>query len=155
MPYLETTLILSNFVAVLLENFHQFTLFMDSRAALLHFLCAYLLVGGNSTESPSLDIEDTAGMRTSKSDTSLTDSFIVVPEPRKRPINPHSILRPGKRAPNLKQNSNQHHIITFIFILGFMWQRQLVFRSKLTMHTAYDRKDNSEPASITALAVSK
>lgn len=40
-------------------------------------------------------------------------------------------------------------------ILGFMWQRQLVFRSKLTMHTAYDRKDNAEPASITALAVSK
>lgn len=36
-----------------------------------------------------------------------------------------------------------------------MWQRQLVFRSKLTMHTAYDRKDNTEPASITALAVSK
>lgn len=30
-----------------------------------------------------------------------------------------------------------------------------MFRSKLTMHTAYDRKDNSEPASITSLAVSK
>lgn len=30
-----------------------------------------------------------------------------------------------------------------------------MFRSKLTMHTAYDRKDNAEPASITALAVSK
>ncbi|CAH1711493.1 unnamed protein product [Chironomus riparius] len=38
---------------------------------------------------------------------------------------------------------------------SFKWQKQLVFRSKLTMHTAYDRKDNSEPASITALAVSK
>lgn len=38
---------------------------------------------------------------------------------------------------------------------GFKWQKQLVFRSKLTMHTAYDRKDNSEPASITALSVSK
>lgn len=38
---------------------------------------------------------------------------------------------------------------------GFKWQRQLVFRSKLTMHTAYDRKDNAEPASITALAVSR
>lgn len=42
-----------------------------------------------------------------------------------------------------------------VFVLGFMWQRQLMFRSKLTMHTAYDRKDNTEPASITALAVSK
>lgn len=46
----------------------------------------------------------------------------------------------------------------YIFIsvyLGFRWQRQLMFRSKLTMHTAYDRKDNAEPASITALTVSK
>lgn len=42
-----------------------------------------------------------------------------------------------------------------LFILGFKWQRQLVFRSKLTMHTAYDRKDNTEPASVTALSVSK
>ncbi|KAF0288955.1 WD repeat and FYVE domain-containing protein 3 [Amphibalanus amphitrite] len=38
---------------------------------------------------------------------------------------------------------------------GFRWQCQLVFRSKLTMHTAYDRRDNAEPASVTALAVSK
>lgn len=30
-----------------------------------------------------------------------------------------------------------------------------MFRSKLTMHTAYDRKDNAEPASITSLAVSR
>lgn len=44
---------------------------------------------------------------------------------------------------------------TVYFTQGFKWQRQLVFRSKLTMHTAYDRKDNTEPASITALAVSK
>lgn len=41
------------------------------------------------------------------------------------------------------------------FLSGFKWQQQLVFRSKLTMHTAYDRKDNTEPASITSLAVSK
>ncbi|XP_023930684.1 WD repeat and FYVE domain-containing protein 3 [Lingula anatina] len=38
---------------------------------------------------------------------------------------------------------------------GFKWQRQLVFRSKLTMHTAYERKDNRDPAAVTALAVSK
>lgn len=43
----------------------------------------------------------------------------------------------------------------YLFPLGFKWQRQLMFRSKLTMHTAYDRKDNAEPASITALTVSK
>lgn len=43
----------------------------------------------------------------------------------------------------------------FCFTLGFQWQRQLVFRSKLTMHTAYDRKDNTEPASITCISISK
>ncbi|CAL1540510.1 unnamed protein product [Lymnaea stagnalis] len=38
---------------------------------------------------------------------------------------------------------------------GFCWQRQLVFRSKLTMHTAFERKDNKEPAAVTAIALSK
>ncbi|CAH1794598.1 unnamed protein product [Owenia fusiformis] len=38
---------------------------------------------------------------------------------------------------------------------GFKWQRQLVFRSKLTMHTAFERKDNREPAAVTAIASSK
>lgn len=38
---------------------------------------------------------------------------------------------------------------------GYRWERQLVFRSKLTMHTAFDRKDNAQPAEITALAISK
>lgn len=52
--------------------------------------------GGNSTDNPSLDVEDSTSMRTSKSDTSLTDSFIMVPENRKRTINPMNILRSGK-----------------------------------------------------------
>jgi hypothetical protein len=38
---------------------------------------------------------------------------------------------------------------------GYVWQRRIIFRGKLTMHTAYDRKDNTEPASITAIGVSK
>uniref|UniRef100_H0V8H3 WD repeat and FYVE domain-containing protein 3 n=1 Tax=Cavia porcellus TaxID=10141 RepID=H0V8H3_CAVPO len=38
---------------------------------------------------------------------------------------------------------------------GHRWERQLVFRSKLTMHTAFDRKDNAHPAEVTALGVSK
>ncbi|XP_066149954.1 WD repeat and FYVE domain-containing protein 3 [Euwallacea fornicatus] len=87
--------------------------------------------GGHSTESGSLEIDDASGLRTSKSDTSLTDSFVIV-DSQKKNRNPHNALR-----------------------LGFKWQRQLVFRSKLTMHTAYDRKDNAAPASISALAVSK
>ncbi|CAH8629332.1 unnamed protein product [Schistosoma mattheei] len=35
------------------------------------------------------------------------------------------------------------------------WSRVLVFRSKLTMHTAYERSDNKSPADITALAISR
>ncbi|KAK9687952.1 FYVE zinc finger [Popillia japonica] len=88
--------------------------------------------GGNSADNESLEVDDSSGMRTSKSDTSLTDSFVIIPDARKRTLNSQHTLRPG-----------------------FKWQRQLVFKSKLTMHTAYDRKDNTEPASITALAVSK
>jgi hypothetical protein len=86
------------------------------------------------SEIASCATDSEATMRTSKSDTSLTDSFVVVTEADTKPkrINPQNILREG-----------------------FKWQRQLVFRSKLTMHTAYDRKDNAEPASITALAVSR
>ena len=79
-------------------------------------------------------MDSETAMRTSKSDTNLTDSFVVVTEADTKPkrVNPQNVLRDG-----------------------FKWQRQLVFRSKLTMHTAYDRKDNAEPASITALAVSR
>ncbi|KAH3872283.1 hypothetical protein DPMN_035498 [Dreissena polymorpha] len=38
---------------------------------------------------------------------------------------------------------------------GFKWQRQLVFRSKLTMHTAFERKDNKDPAAVTAVAIAR
>ena len=38
---------------------------------------------------------------------------------------------------------------------GYTWSRQLVFRAKLTMHTAFERPDNVDPAAVTALAVSK
>lgn len=107
-------------------------------------------IGGSSAESASLDVDDASGLRTSKSDTSLTDSFVVIPEARKRMINPLNVLRPGIFSCKTTTTT-----ATFYITLGFKWQRQLVFRSKLTMHTAYDRKDNAEPASITALAVSK
>lgn len=88
----------------------------------------------NFSEAVNNTVESDTSMRTSKSDTSLTDSFVVITEADTKPkrMNPQNILRDG-----------------------FKWQRQLVFRSKLTMHTAYDRKDNAEPASIAALAVSR
>ena len=38
---------------------------------------------------------------------------------------------------------------------GYTWSRRLVFRAKLTMHTAFERADNADPAAVTALAVSK
>lgn len=34
-------------------------------------------------------------------------------------------------------------------------EKNLIFRAKLTMHTAYERMDNSDPAGVTALATSK
>lgn len=36
---------------------------------------------------------------------------------------------------------------------GFKWQYQIVFRTKLTAHTAFERQDNQFPASITAIAI--
>ena len=38
---------------------------------------------------------------------------------------------------------------------GYTWVRRLLFRAKLTMHTAFERNDNVDPAAVTALAVSK
>lgn len=58
----------------------------------------FILLGG-STEGGTLEVcsfEDSSAMRTSKSDTSLSDSFVIVPDARKRPINPLSVLRSGK-----------------------------------------------------------
>ena len=38
---------------------------------------------------------------------------------------------------------------------GHKWVRHFTFRSKLTMHTSFDRKDNSQPASVSAISISK
>jgi len=106
------------------QRLHQF--FLNSDITLF-----FNVLDSESASNPG---DSEGALRASKSDTSLTDSFVMVTEADTKPrkINPQNILRDG-----------------------FKWQRQLVFRSKLTMHTAYDRKDNAEPASITALAVSR
>uniref|UniRef100_A0A1A9X279 WD repeat and FYVE domain-containing protein 3 n=1 Tax=Glossina brevipalpis TaxID=37001 RepID=A0A1A9X279_9MUSC len=78
---------------------------------------------------PSEEEERATTIRPSKSDTSLTDGFVMIENDKLK--SDHMLKK------------------------GFKWQRQLMFRSKLTMHTAYDRKDNAEPASITALTVSR
>ena len=38
---------------------------------------------------------------------------------------------------------------------GIKWIRRLVLRGKLTMHTAYERRDNACPASVTAVAAAR
>ncbi|XP_014261988.1 WD repeat and FYVE domain-containing protein 3 isoform X2 [Cimex lectularius] len=98
-------------------------------------------------ESLSVSSEETLGrIRPSKSDTSLTESFVIVSG------NGEEVGEIGPtHTPPLRRAKHYQHILRE----GFVWQKQLVFRSKLTMHTAYDRKDNSEPASITSLAVSR
>lgn len=65
----------------------------------------------------------------SKKEKSMFESFIVVDNTKE------------KIEPRLKK--------------GFQWRRVLTFKTKLTMHTAFDCQDNFEPAAITALAVSK
>ncbi|XP_025205063.1 WD repeat and FYVE domain-containing protein 3 [Melanaphis sacchari] len=92
----------------------------------------------SSTDEPNIQQESLAVsdsvLRLSKSETNLIESFIIVDQDdlKTKPVSPLHRLRDG-----------------------FQWQRQLVFRSKLTMHTAYDRKDNTEPASITCISISK
>lgn len=46
-------------------------------------------------------------------------------------------------------------IFFFCFVPFKVWRRRLVLRHKLTMHTAFAREDNSAPAAITSLLVSK
>ncbi|KAK9506438.1 hypothetical protein O3M35_008379 [Rhynocoris fuscipes] len=122
-------------------------------------------ISGRLAEVESLTIGDEhlGKMRSSKSDTSLTESFVIVSgngeEVGEIGGNGHSSVKTGSGASNIgssplpssRKIRNSHHILRE----GFVWQKQLVFKSKLTMHTAYDRKDNAEPASITALAVSR
>nr|XP_018916724.1 PREDICTED: WD repeat and FYVE domain-containing protein 3 [Bemisia tabaci] len=110
-------------------------------------------LGNESSGSESL-----FSIRPSKSDTSLSDSFVVVnaegelksASEETDSLNLSPLTKSQTMLSPFKKNRSQHALRE-----GFKWQRQLVFRSKLTMHTAYDRKDNTEPASITALAVSK
>lgn len=55
----------------------------------------YYFAGGNSGDSSSLEIDDSSILRTSKSDTSITDSFVMIPDAKKKTPNPMNQLRPG------------------------------------------------------------
>ncbi|XP_076127007.1 WD repeat and FYVE domain-containing protein 3 [Alosa pseudoharengus] len=77
------------------------------------------------------------------------------PNPHPHP-HPHHHHHPGQSAvPQPLQPSTMEARPYNKLRPGYRWERQLVFRSKLTMHTAFDRKDNAHPAEITALAISK
>uniref|UniRef100_A0A3B3CMY5 FYVE-type domain-containing protein n=1 Tax=Oryzias melastigma TaxID=30732 RepID=A0A3B3CMY5_ORYME len=70
------------------------------------------------------------------------DGFVFVNYSEGQTKGPHPHLAPQARTYNQLR-------------AGYRWERQLVFRSKLTMHTAFDRKDNAHPAEISSLAISK
>ncbi|XP_047018830.1 WD repeat and FYVE domain-containing protein 3 isoform X2 [Helicoverpa zea] len=91
------------------------------------------------TTGPSCEPSTESGLRASKSDTSLTDSFVVVSAP----------ASPAPRVPAKIQPA------TVDIESGIKWIRRLVLRGKLTMHTAYERRDNACPASVTAVAAAR
>ncbi|KAM6959381.1 WD repeat and FYVE domain-containing protein 3 [Aplochiton taeniatus] len=75
------------------------------------------------------------------------------PPPGPRPAQQHHAPHPPQTQPlqpSTIEGRPYHQLRA-----GYRWERQLVFRSKLTMHTAFDRKDNAHPAEITSLAISK
>ncbi|XP_053612398.1 WD repeat and FYVE domain-containing protein 3 isoform X1 [Plodia interpunctella] len=86
-----------------------------------------------STEAVCGSQESSEGLRPSKSDTSLSDSFVLVCRP--------DTQHPLTSAPEPNVNVR--------------WKRRLVLRGKLTMHTAFERRDNASPAAVTALAAAR
>ncbi|CAF1017714.1 unnamed protein product [Adineta ricciae] len=55
-------------------------------------------------------------------------------------------------------SSNSENIVKSAYLdlkEGFRWERRLNYRGKLTMHTAYERKENPSPAAVTAIGISK
>ena len=91
-------------------------------------------ISGEQTLPPTLDSQ------TSTNIDEFEDEFLLID--------------PTPFATSNAQKAAQHEHES-ILKPGHKWQRELIFRSKLTMHTSFDRKDNSEPASVTALSISK
>lgn len=79
----------------------------------------------------------TAQTRTSAGNAGAAEGFVVVS------------MQDGAKTspPRLHSQSSRKD--------GYTWSKRLVFRARLTMHTAFERKDNTEPAAVTALAVSR
>ncbi|XP_060740179.1 WD repeat and FYVE domain-containing protein 3 isoform X1 [Tachysurus vachellii] len=115
--------------------------------------------GSNShrPKPPRTSLEDSGRWSDSLS-VDEKDGFVFVnysegqARPANPPSNPHTNSHP---VPQPLQPSNVEPRLYNKLRAGYRWERQLVFRSKLTMHTAFDRKDNAQPAEITALTISK
>ncbi|CAH2076588.1 unnamed protein product, partial [Iphiclides podalirius] len=106
---------------------------------------------GDSSESGSLEAgtgEGESGLRTSKSDTSLSDSFVMLSAPASPapPLPPHHSPAPPPQRDALAGEDAESNVT---------WRRRLVLRGKLTMHTAYERRDNACPAAVTAVAAAR
>jgi len=103
-------------------------------------------------DGESIDPESgRVSIRCSKSENSLSfeteDSFDVLSE--------NEIAAIRKEEQERKLSHGSALLAAHKLREDHVWQKRLAFRGKLTMHTAYDRKDNTEPASITAITVSR
>ncbi|CAF0758317.1 unnamed protein product [Rotaria sordida] len=79
-----------------------------------------------------------------------SDKFIVVTDVE--------ILEAKSNNNNNNNNNNTETQIKSTYLdlkEGFKWDRRLNYRGKLTMHTAYERKENPSPAAVTAIGISK
>ncbi|KAJ8022395.1 WD repeat and FYVE domain-containing protein 3 [Holothuria leucospilota] len=99
--------------------------------------------GSNTSESTTEFSPEGAGMRSSKSSIK-SEEYIIISEQDLKAYDEDQKVQEKRSAAHRNKLKP-----------GFKWQRQLVFRSKLTMHTAFERKDNPNPAAVTALAISK
>ncbi|XP_013179018.1 PREDICTED: WD repeat and FYVE domain-containing protein 3 isoform X1 [Papilio xuthus] len=84
------------------------------------------------------------GLRTSKSDTSLSDSFVMLSAPPSPSPKPARSSHAATSADVSAEGAG-----------AVRWRRRLVLRGKLTMHTAYERRDNATPAAVTAVAAAR
>ncbi|CAG4982102.1 unnamed protein product [Parnassius apollo] len=83
-------------------------------------------------------------LRTSKSDTSISDSFVLLAAPAEPAPPPAPAPAPPAHTPPTDGSER-----------CMRWVRRLVLRGKLTMHTAYERRDNACPAAVTAVAAAR
>ncbi|KAM9447222.1 WD repeat and FYVE domain-containing protein 3 isoform 4-T5 [Clarias gariepinus] len=115
---------------------------------------------GSGSHKPSRTSLEDSGRWSDSLSVDEKDGFVFVnySEGQARPANPpanNPHNNPQALPPQPLQPGNIEPRAYNKLRAGYRWERQLVFRSKLTMHTAFDRKDNAQPAEITALTISK